>query len=50
MTDIYFYSKGEPYYEFSNFYMNEPIYIDDTYWNTVEHYYQAMKFKNVKTI
>ncbi len=42
---IYFYNIGEPYYEFTNFYMgNEDIIIDDKPWRTSEHYFQAQKF------
>ncbi|KAI8050844.1 hypothetical protein BDF22DRAFT_622043 [Syncephalis plumigaleata] len=40
---INFYHRGEPYYEFTNFYQ-APIYIDGYYWKTTEHYFQAQKF------
>ena len=40
---IYFYTKTGPYYELSNF---SPFGFcaDDTFWPTVEHYFQAQKF------
>ncbi len=42
---IHFYNFGEPYYEFTNFYMgNEDIIIDGQPWRTSEHYFQAQKF------
>lgn len=41
---IYFYSANEePYGCFSNF-SRHGFAIDDVYWLTVEHYFQAMKF------
>jgi N-glycosidase YbiA len=40
---IYFYKAWEPYGCFSNF-SPHGIIIHDTYWTTVEHYYQAQKF------
>ena len=40
---IYFYEKGKPYYEFTNFYQGKPVMIDGKLWPTTEHYYQAMK-------
>jgi N-glycosidase YbiA len=40
---IYFYKAWEPYGCFSNF-SPHGIIIQDTYWTTVEHYYQAQKF------
>ncbi|KAI9590969.1 GTP cyclohydrolase II [Syncephalis fuscata] len=41
---INFYNRGEPYYEFTNFYSSD-IKIDDKHWPTTEHYFQAQKFK-----
>lgn len=41
---IRFYDKNEPYYEFTNFTDGYPITIDGETWDTVEQYYQAMKF------
>ena len=41
---IYFYVKGKPYYEFTNFYIGKPIEIDGLSWQTSEHYFQAQKF------
>lgn len=40
---IYFYKVNEPYGCFSNF-SPHGIDLQDTYWPTVEHYYQAQKF------
>ncbi|HYW19678.1 MAG TPA: NADAR domain-containing protein [Nodularia sp. (in: cyanobacteria)] len=40
---IYFYKVWQPYGCFSNF-SRHGIQIQDTYWPTVEHYYQAQKF------
>jgi N-glycosidase YbiA len=44
---IYFYKVWQPYGCFSNFSPHE-IYIQGTYWATVEHYYQAQKFVGSK--
>src|ERR1017187_8626046 len=41
MTNIFFCSE-QKYYKFSNF-TKTPFILDDKQWNTVEHYYQAMK-------
>ncbi|MBF2014577.1 MAG: NADAR family protein [Rivularia sp. T60_A2020_040] len=40
---IYFYKVSQPYGCFSNFSLH-PIKMYNTYWSTVEHYYQAQKF------
>ena len=40
---IKFYNRGEPYYEFTNFYPAAVI-IDDQHWPSTEHYFQAQKF------
>ena len=40
---IRFYNRGEPYYEFTNFYPCRVI-IDGKIWPTTEHYFQAQKF------
>jgi N-glycosidase YbiA len=40
---IYFYSKIGEYGEFSNF-SPHGVEMDDGYWRTVEHYFQAQKF------
>ena len=45
MSTIRFYSKNEPFYEFSNFF-NCKIIIDNKEWKSSEHYYQAQKFIN----
>ena len=38
-----FYNRGEPYYEFTNFY-EIVVHIDNEDWLTTEHYFQAQKF------
>lgn len=43
--DILFYEKGQPFYEFTNFYL-APIQLDGKEWPTTEHYFQAQKFPN----
>jgi len=40
---IYFYTKNDPYYEFSNF-AKYGVELDGVWWQTVEHYFQAQKF------
>ena len=40
---IYFFTKSDPYFELSNFYP-QGFKEHDTYWPSVEHYFQAMKF------
>jgi ribA/ribD-fused uncharacterized protein len=40
---IKFYNRGEPYYEFTNFYPAAVI-IDEQRWPSTEHYFQAQKF------
>ena len=40
---IYFYKVWQPYGCFSNFSLHS-IEMDNTFWSTVEHYYQAQKF------
>jgi ribA/ribD-fused uncharacterized protein len=40
---IFFYKVCDPYGCFSNF-SPHPIEIEGSYWQTVEHYYQAQKF------
>lgn len=40
---IYFYSQTEEYSEFSNF-APYGVALDDEWWPTVEHYFQAQKF------
>lgn len=42
---IYFYTKIDEYGDFSNF-ANYGIMMNDKWWATVEHYYQAMKFED----
>ncbi len=41
---MYFYSKYQPYYEFSNFYENSQFQLDGEKWKSSEHYFQAQKF------
>lgn len=45
-TTIYFYAQTDLYSEFSNF-SPYGVAIDDVWWRTVEHYFQAQKFQNV---
>jgi len=40
---IYFYSRTDDYGDFCNF-SSHGFAIDDKYWPTVEHYFQAQKF------
>lgn len=40
---IFFYRVDEPYGEFSNF-SKHGFWVENTYWRTVEHYFQAHKF------
>ncbi|MDV5354792.1 NADAR family protein [Enterobacter asburiae] len=42
-NNILFYKVNEPYGVFSNFYKCG-FFIDDKYWPTVEHFFQAQKF------
>jgi ribA/ribD-fused uncharacterized protein len=42
---IYFYAQTDPYAEFSNF-APYGVAVDDVWWRTVEHYFQAQKFHN----
>jgi len=42
---INFYNRGEPFYEFTNFF-ERVIPIDGKEWPTSEHYFQAGKFPN----
>lgn len=44
---IYFYTPSDEYGCFSNF-SRYGIFLDDIYWPTVEHYFQAQKFLDVK--
>jgi len=43
-NSILFFDEYLPYYEFTNFYQGAPIKINDTSFNTTEHYYQWQKF------
>ena len=43
---IYFYERGERYYEFTNFYEDgPPVTYKSLEWRTAEHAFQAAKFK-----
>jgi predicted NAD-dependent protein-ADP-ribosyltransferase YbiA (DUF1768 family) len=44
-NDIYFYTFGKPYYEFTNFWANNPFQSEKETWKTAEHYFQALKFE-----
>ncbi|CAG8815672.1 20256_t:CDS:2, partial [Cetraspora pellucida] len=44
-SPIHFYSKCDPYYEFTNFFPISVI-IDDVEWPTTENYFQAQKFEH----
>lgn len=44
---IYFYSTIDQYGAFSNF-SRHGIELDNEWWSTVEHYFQAQKFENAK--
>jgi ribA/ribD-fused uncharacterized protein len=44
---IYFYSQREKFSEFSNF-SPHGIHMDDLWWPTTEHYFQAQKFGDVR--
>ncbi|WP_417391760.1 NADAR family protein [Gimesia sp.] len=42
---IYFYTKNDEYGEFSNF-SPHAVELDELWWPTVEHYFQAQKFED----
>ena len=42
---IGFFDAKKPFFEFSNYYMNEPIEIDGVAYRSGEHYYQSKKFE-----
>jgi ribA/ribD-fused uncharacterized protein len=44
-TPIYFYTRSMPFFELSNF-CPPGLEADGAYWTTVEHYFQAQKFKD----
>jgi len=44
---IYFFTKNDHYYEFSNF-SSHGLEVESHYWPTVEHYFQAQKFINTE--
>jgi hypothetical protein len=46
---IKFYNKGEPFFEFTNFY-DVPITIGTVKYTTSEHYYQSQKFTHMPNI
>lgn len=43
---IYFYAQTDPYAEFSNF-APFGVAMDGVWWRTVEHYFQAQKFRDL---
>ena len=43
---IYFYKRGDKYFEFTNFY-ESPVVIDGVQWQSNEHYFQAQKYPGV---
>lgn len=43
---VYFYAQTDPFAEFSNF-AKFGVEMDDVWWQTVEHYFQAQKFMDV---
>jgi len=43
--EIYFFSRDDKYYQFSNF-SGFGFTLDSVRWKTMEHYFQAMKFIN----
>ncbi len=49
LSVIRFYSVNAEYGWLSNFLRDYPVAIDGKVWPTVEHYYQAQKFKDRKT-
>ncbi len=44
-STVYFYAQTDGYAEFSNF-APYGVAIDETWWRTVEHYFQAQKFND----
>ena len=40
---IYFYTRNDPYFEFSNF-SRYGVSFDNLWWPTVEHFFQSRKF------
>lgn len=42
---IFFYTKTDPYFEFSNF-APYGVLMNNVWWPTVEHYFQAQKFSD----
>lgn len=44
-----FYRTTDPYGEFSNFALF-PVYVDEEWWKTSEHYYQAHKYESPELI
>ncbi|WP_170331759.1 NADAR family protein [Ruegeria arenilitoris] len=46
-STIYFYAQTDAYSEFSNF-APFGVSVEDQWWRTVEHYFQAQKFHNAE--
>lgn len=49
LAQIDFYRRSSPYGEFSNFALF-PVFVDNQWWPTSEHYYQAHKYTDPKLI
>lgn len=45
MRKVYFYRTNDPYGEFSNF-APYGFWLEEKYWKTSEHYFQAQKFED----
>ena len=41
---IEFYNREDPFYELTNFFPCDCLFINNVQWKTTEHYFQAMKF------
>ena len=41
---IMFYNREDPFYEFTNFFPCDNLFMNNIQWRTSEHYFQAMKF------
>ena len=44
LQSIEFYNRDEPFYEFTNFFVCNSLFIDSTSYPTSEHYFQSQKF------
>lgn len=41
---VNFYHRNQPFFQFTNFWPCNNLWIDGVQWPSAEHYYQAMKF------